>query len=474
MRPGLVRSLSIAAVALVAIAPTAPAGAVTPPAASIGAAPPDNTEPETNWRRNARCNSTGVLPNSDLAAKPAPASELNLSRAHEFSTGAGVTVAVLDTGVRSQPRLPGVIAGGDLIEPGERGLVDCDGHGTLVAGIVAGKPSASDGFVGVAPDARIMSIRVASGIYTPQNMTGDQDDPNASRAAIRARGLARAIVRAANTVGPRGVIVIPSAICVDVTKNFDQRGLGGALALAAAKDVLVVAGAGDVERQGTSPNDTSCKANPTPQPTAALNDPRNWGGVTTISTPSWFDAQVLSVGYVSATGQPREELTLGGPWVDVVAPGSGLVSLSPNAGDGPVNGVIGDGKIQAFAGTEMSTAFVAGQAALIRSRFPRLSAQQVAARIIATAHRQGGLDNAVGGGMIDPVASLTYSGLDVNGPITVESVAELTVPPPPAGPDLRPRITAAIAFGAVALAAVLAAVIVPILRRRPVKGEQSR
>ena len=82
----------------------------------------------------------------------------------EHSRGDGQTVAVIDTGVQPGPRLPDVQPGGDFVESTD-GLTDCDGHGTLVAGLIAGKPGA-DGFSGVAPNARILSIRQNSAAFS--------------------------------------------------------------------------------------------------------------------------------------------------------------------------------------------------------------------------------------------------------------------------------------------------------------------
>lgn len=75
-------------------------------------------------------------------------------------------MAIIDTGVQPGPRLPNVDAGGDFVESTD-GLTDCDGHGTLVAGIVAGQPG-NDGFSGVAPAARLLSIRAMSTKFSPR------------------------------------------------------------------------------------------------------------------------------------------------------------------------------------------------------------------------------------------------------------------------------------------------------------------
>lgn len=65
---------------------------------------------------------------------------LDLPGAWRFSRGAGQVVAVIDTGVNPHPRL-NVRPGGDFVAAGGDGTQDCDGHGTLVAGLIAGRPS---------------------------------------------------------------------------------------------------------------------------------------------------------------------------------------------------------------------------------------------------------------------------------------------------------------------------------------------
>src|SRR5262249_46242524 len=75
----------------------------------------------------------------------------DLRRVWQLTRGAGQRVAVIDTGVSPDRRLPGVVPGGDYVSTGD-GTQDCDAHGTLVAGIIAAAPdSTADGFSGVAP-----------------------------------------------------------------------------------------------------------------------------------------------------------------------------------------------------------------------------------------------------------------------------------------------------------------------------------
>ena len=75
---------------------------------------------------------------------------------------------MIDTGVQPHRRLPGVIAGGDYVSSGD-GRQDCDGHGTIVAGIIAAAPEPEDrtGLSGVAPEASIIAIRQSSNKFGP-------------------------------------------------------------------------------------------------------------------------------------------------------------------------------------------------------------------------------------------------------------------------------------------------------------------
>ena len=62
--------------------------------------------------------------------------------AWQYSTGAGVTVAIVDSGVTPNPRFPALFAGGDYVQGlPNGGLTDCDNHGTVVASIIGAAPS---------------------------------------------------------------------------------------------------------------------------------------------------------------------------------------------------------------------------------------------------------------------------------------------------------------------------------------------
>jgi membrane-anchored mycosin MYCP len=176
---------------------------------------------------------------------------------------------------------------------------------------------------------------------------------------------------------------------------------------------------------------------------------------------------VLTVGAVTPDGLPMPD-SIAGPWVAVAAPGYRIMGLSSTNG-APINALpaanapgFGNG----YWGSSFSAAYVSGIAALVRAKFPQLSANQVIRRITATAHNPAqGVDNQVGYGVVDPVAALTF---DVSpGDLTPSErlSTQLWVPPAPPPPDTRGRTTALVG-GALVLAAAGAFAGLRALRRR--------
>src|SRR5271163_357502 len=120
----------------------APAYAINPPGIDPAAVPPDSPPgPSQPMKQNSYCTEVGVSPGSDFRIQPKYMDMLNLSEAWRFGRGAGVRVAVIDTGVTPHPRLPHLIPGGDYVMGGGDGLSDCDAHGTLVASMIAASPA---------------------------------------------------------------------------------------------------------------------------------------------------------------------------------------------------------------------------------------------------------------------------------------------------------------------------------------------
>ncbi|WP_193044749.1 type VII secretion-associated serine protease mycosin [Mycolicibacterium baixiangningiae] len=446
----MIRPLALLAVTgAVALLGAPPAVAVSPPQVEPGTRPPSGSAgPVQPMAQRGECVVGGVLPGSDPGAVSPNQLALNLSDAWQHSRGEGQTVAVIDTGVTPGPRLPDVEPGGDFLASTD-GLTDCDGHGTLVAGLIAGRPG-DDGFSGVAPGARIVSIRQNSPRFSPVN---PGEDPVVSRAAADVASLARAVVRAAD-LGAR-VINISVVSCLPANKNVDQTELGAALRYAAReKDAVIVAAAGN-NRAGMSTG-SACEANP-PADLSRPDDPRNWGGVTSVSIPSWWQPYVLSVGSLTTAGQPSE-FSMSGPWVGIAAPGESIASVGNGPGGGLVNGLPNDrNELFPVNGTSYAAAYVSGVAALVRSRFPDLTAEQVVQRLTATAH--GGPrspSNVVGAGSVDPVAALTWQ-IPAD-PVATVNAKPVAAPPVPPETDPMPRTVALIGTAALALT-VLAAVV---------------
>jgi subtilisin family serine protease len=105
---------------------------------------------------------------------------LDASKAQTISRGAGTTVAVVDDGVDgNHPDLSGNVLSGAVTiagQPGD-GWNDSDGHGTNMAGLIAGHGHSSDGVLGIAPEAKILPLQYASAIVRgiPESMASAID-----------------------------------------------------------------------------------------------------------------------------------------------------------------------------------------------------------------------------------------------------------------------------------------------------------
>ncbi|WP_098958556.1 type VII secretion-associated serine protease mycosin [Pseudonocardia sp. N23] len=350
---------------------------------------PDGSAPRTpaaGLRAPERCEDSGGGP---VPRVPDPAVvTMGLDAAHRIATGRGVRIAVIDTGIAPHPRLSGRVTGvGDYVRGGS-GLEDCDGHGTAVAGLLAATPDAGDAFRGVAPDSSLLSIRQSSQEFrVPAPGGGDRGVGNTGT-------LADALVLAVRAGAD--VVNVSEAACVTPTDaEAAAPPLRAALRFAAERDVVVVAAAGNVGNGGCAEGQ--------------------------VALPGWLGEDVLTVGALDERGGPAP-FGVRGPWVDVAAPGAGLTSLGVPVGFSR----------EPLRGTSFATPFVAGTVALLMQRRPTASAREIVGTVVATARPVATAPgDAVGRGVVDPVAALTRGDAPEPPADTGAANAPADVPAPP-------------------------------------------
>lgn len=336
-------------------------------------------------------------PHPVVAAEPWAQRALAPASVWPFSTGTGVTVAVVDSGVDSDhPQLRprgAVLRGADFHLIGDLpGDFDCDSHGTAVASIIAARVVPGVGFVGLAPGATILPVRVSDRGYTEGGGV-EMIDPE-----VLARGIWYAVDNGADVLN------------LSLAGAGDNPLIRDAVAHAVEKDVVVVAAAGNGQEGTTQQR----------------------------SYPAAYEG-VLGVGAVDESGQRLTSSQIG-PQVDLVAPGGRVLAATSAGGH------------QYWQGTSFAAPFVAATAALVRSAWPGLTARQVADRLIATATpAPGGLGSAAyGAGLINPYRAVT----DDLVAALPEAVPPLRPDPPEPAPAPFPALRI---LGFAVLAAVLLA-----------------
>lgn len=440
-RMRLLRVGALAAVCAATWASAGPAAAAAPPAASpsnlvlqVPSGPPQPTE------QKAVCGRPFASSSADVRDPSAAQRLMEVQAAWRYSTGKGVKVAVIDTGVEPSNRFKRVTGGGDFVSSGN-GLDDCDGHGTMVAGIIAAQPRSSDGFAGVAPDAEIISIRQSSLSYgTKDNSNSANPGDIASSSVGSVQTLAYAVVAAVQKGAD--VINISEVACAPAGSDMHDKSLGAALQYAYRRNVVVVAAAGNLVDPCKPQNTGVNPANP-----AA----RGWDSLNTIVSPGWYEQYVLTVGGVQSTTGSPWPLSVHGPWVSVAAPATEVVSIGLRGQ--AVNRQEGDKGPTTLDGTSFASPYVAGLAALIKARYPGISAGDVIRRITATAHGAGsGRNAAIGYGVADPVAALSDT---IVGTSTSVAATRQIDAPGSHPPDTSARTVALIGTGLCLLAALI-------------------
>lgn len=278
--------------------------------------------------------------------------DYRITDAWEITRGAGVRIAIIDTGIdASHQDLAGALAGGADFS----GLGSPDGltpvgperrHGTMVASLAAGRGNNGvDGVLGSAPEAELLSLSMSFGGGT---VSPDEQVANAVRFAV-----------------DNGADIISLSLTRntrDWPESWDR-----AFGYAAVNDVVVIAAAGN-----------------------------RGSGTVSVGAPATMPG-VLTVGGVDQDGQASDSASSQGITIGVMAPSEGLVGATPGGG------------YVSWSGTSGATPIVAGIVALVRSAYPDLDAANVINRVLLSANRVTDTvpDPIYGYGLVDAYAALT-------------------------------------------------------------------
>jgi type VII secretion-associated serine protease mycosin len=305
----------------------------------------------------------------EIRAREWPLSFLDVSAANRLTTGSGITVALLDSGVMGQRvDLTGQVTtgpdyAGGVEQPGQVGWGE---HGTCMASIIAGHGrGGSNGMLGVAPGAHVLSIRVIRDDDAP-----DLNQPTTSNTPI-SDGIRYAVDHGAQ-------VISMSLGGSDSGADSDSTPEADAIRYALQHNVVVVVAAGNSADKGDA-----------------------------IQFPG-AERGVISVAAVDSAGHHAGFSTTS--WdVSVAAPGVNL----------PCDAAASDDEYMLGDGTSQATAYVAGIAALVKARNRNLSPAQVRDLLEQTARDKpaGGRDDQLGFGIVDPVAAL-------NAAVSVKAVGE--------------------------------------------------
>lgn len=285
-----------------------------------------------------RCEASALI--GDAGWAPAA---IGRDAAQLTATGAGVRVAVVDSGVAADhPHLAGAVEPGlDVVgqDPADTtGTADAFGHGSAVAAIIAGRAVVGSALVGVAPEATIVPVRV---YYSDETDVTDDPDPAAPAGTGPEPGRIAQGIREAAGLDVEVIVVAMSTL-------EDDPDLAAAVDEATAAGSLVVASMGNVEDAEVDPT--------RPRYPAAY--------------PEVLAVGAFGPGPVPVPGYRGEHADIGGPGVDVLATGR-------SGGDC----VLGT----ATAATSWATAHVGGVAALVAQAHPQEAPAEWAHRITATA-----------------------------------------------------------------------------------------
>jgi type VII secretion-associated serine protease mycosin len=358
---------------------------------------------------------------------------MQVPQAWATTKGGGVTVAVLDTGVDPNHNdLSGQVTAGPDLAGGPAKLGDpyWGFHGTAMASDIAGHGHGSggvDGVVGVAPAARILSVRVI----------WDRDDPirrmtESQRTAAGAQP-GDPIAQGIRYAVDHGAQVVNMSLGETATSATRSAETDSAIQYAIAHGVVLIAS------EGNSAETTNLTQFPAAYPgVIAVAASDRAGHRASFSTHEWTTS--------------------------VAAPGVGVVGAHVGGGY-----IVGDG-------TSPAAALVSGVAALVRAKYPQLTPAQVRQALERTASGATGYSEDLGWGVVQAAAALRMAATMTPEPATPQPAAArprtFGVGRPPvvgaAALDLR-QAAAALALLVGGGAGLLGAVLLATLRRRPAR-----
>ncbi len=292
---------------------------------------------------------------------------LNAAAAWQVTRGSGVTVAVIDSGVN-----PNVsdLAGSVITGPDYTGVTTSPAgrqwgvHGTWMASLIAGHGhnGGLSGVIGIAPESRILSIRVIPDRGDPHYGRYEREPETVIQQSL-ADGISYAVTHGAQVISMSIGYSAPSGKVRAELQHAYDRG------------VVVVASAGNsggpsAGHDGEAPE----------------SFPANYPGVISVGA-------VDSAGAVAGFSSDNLSVQVAAPGVSVPAQGR-------------------DGQYWWVSGTSPACALVAGVAALIKSRYPGLAPDLVAGALTSTTTNRParGYDSQVGFGIVDAAAALAKAG----------------------------------------------------------------
>jgi len=291
---------------------------------------------------------------------------LDAEAAWQVTKGAGVTVAVIDSGVN--PYVSD-LAGSVITGPDYTGVTTSPAsknwgvHGTWMASLIAGHghEGGFSGVIGVAPEARILSIRVIPDRGDPHYHRYEREPETVIQQSL-ADGIRYAVSHGAQVISMSIGYSAPSAtVRAELQQAYDH----GVVVLASAGN-----SGGPSDRDGEAPE----------------SFPANYPGVISVGA-------VNQDGAVAGFSSDNLSVQVAAPGVSVPAQGR-------------------DSQYWLVSGTSPACALVAGVAALIKSRYPRLAPDLVASALTSTTTGRParGYDSQVGFGIVDAAAALAKAG----------------------------------------------------------------